>query len=507
MKAIYRIIFIVQVASALTACNKLSLDLAPVSQIADGNYWQSKGHFESFINGIHSRMRTHEYTFFLLGSIRGDEYGDAPFGGESFGGLERYWLNTLNEENAGITNFGELYTNINQINLFINKGLSTNILDEADRNYYLGQAYGMRAFYYFHLLRSWGGVIIWDEPSMSFDVNNLAKPAASASDVMDFIKSDLESSVTHFGGNYTFKSNRKTFWSKAATLMLKAEAYLWSSKQFGGGSADAAIAKNALMDIQQNIPSLGLLPDFGEVFSYENKNNREMIFTIFHELDEAAFMNGNLNNSLPQASYFESFYDSLQDRSFSRAVDLLQESQRGLTTAVTKKTYWSFDSEDGRKFGSIQGAYTKDGGVYNLAGCYLSKYQGVNIAGVRRLIDDYPVYRYADLLLMLAEAKAVLGEDITAEINLVRARAYAGNYNESTHGYPNQPGDDDINETLLRERLFEFIGEGKRWYDILRFGKEYVFKYTTAKQDHLLLWPIDINTLTRNRALQQNPGY
>jgi len=290
-------------------------------------------------------------------------------------------------------------------------------------------------------------------------------------------------------------------------LMLKAEAYLWSAKQFGGGSADAGVAKNALMDIQQNVPSLGLTDDFREVFSYQNKSNKEMIFTIFHQQDELAFMSGNLNSFLPQATYFEAFYDSAQDRSFSRAVDLFQESQRGLTTAVTRETYWSFDSEDSRKFASIQGAYTKDGGMYNLAGCYLSKYQGVNIAGIRRLIDDYPVYRYADLLLMLAEAKAVLGENITAEINLVRARAYADNYNEAIYGYPNQPGDDDINETLLRERLFEFIGEGKRWYDLLRFGKEYVFKYTTAKQDHLLLWPIDINTLTRNRALQQNPGY
>lgn len=507
MKAIYRIVIIIQIISLLPACNKLSLDLAPVSQIADGNYWQSKGHFESFINGVHTRMRAHEYNFFSLGSIRSDEYGDAPFGGESFGGLERYWLNTLNEINPGITNFADFYTNINQINLFINKALSTGILEEADKNYYLGQAYGMRAFYYFHLLRSWGGVIIWDEPSMSFDVNNLAKPAASAGEIMDFIKADLESSVSYFGGNYTFKSNQKTFWSKAATLMLKAEAYLWSAKQFGGGSADAAIAKNALTDIQQNIPSLRLLDNFRDVFSYGNKNNNEIIFAIYHHQDEATIMSGNLNNSLPQGSYFEAFYDSLQDRHFSRAIDLFQESQRGLTTAVAKKIYWSFDSDDSRKLGSIQGAYTKNDDVYTLAGCYLSKYQGVNIAGIRRLIDDYPVYRYADLLLMIAEAKAVLGEDITTEINLVRARAYADDYDEAIHGYPNQSGDNDINETLLRERMFEFIGEGKRWYDLLRFGKEYVFKYTTAKEDYLLLWPIDINSLTANRALQQNPGY
>ena len=48
------------------------------------------------------------------------------------------------------------------------------------------------------------------------------------------------------------------------------------------------------------------------------------------------------------------------------------------------------------------------------------------IAGssTRSWLDDYPIYRYADCLLLLAEAKALLGEDIAAEINAVRERAY-----------------------------------------------------------------------------------
>jgi hypothetical protein len=75
------------------------------------------------------------------------------------------------------------------------------------------------------------------------------------------------------------------------------------------------------------------------------------------------------------------------------------------------------------------------------------------------------------------------------------------------HGYPNKPGDSDINETLLKERLFEFICEGKRWYDLIRFGNSFVFKYTTAKQDYQLLWPIDKATLTKNKLLVQTPGY
>ena len=94
---------------------------------------------------------------------------------------------------------------------------------------------------------------------------------------------------------------------------------------------------------------------------------------------------------------------------------------------------------------------------------------------------------------------------------MIRARAYKANcYDVATMGYPNMAGDKDgINEVLLRERYKEFMFEGKRWYDLRRFGDEYVFEYTTADDSYpqRLLWPIDKNTLTNNPALEQTPGY
>lgn len=125
------------------------------------------------------------------------------------------------------------------------------------------------------------------------------------------------------------------------------------------------------------------------------------------------------------------------------------------------------------------------------------------------MVDDYPIYRYADLLLMLAEAKYLLNEDPKVEINAVRERAYQGNYDEAMIGFPNKAGDDNIAEAILQERLLEFMFEGKRWYDLRRFGDSYVFNHTTAEssQPKRLLWPIDQTTLTNNRDLQQTDGY
>ena len=128
---------------------------------------------------------------------------------------------------------------------------------------------------------------------------------------------------------------------------------------------------------------------------------------------------------------------------------------------------------------------------------------------MRTYTNDYIIYRYADLLLMMAEAKVLLGENPATEINAVRQRAYGTAYNAATDAFPNQPGDANAKDAILEERYLEFIMEGKRWLDLRRFGDSYVFKFTniTAAEAYKVLWPVDRNTLTNNKLLDQSPGY
>lgn len=510
MKKILYNTLIVIMLIAYSGCDKLSLDLSPESSVADGNFWKTPEQYESFIAGLHSRLRTYEMNFMALGELRSDVFGDTPFSGEATQGWERFWFNTINSENPGISNYAGLYNLINQINLLIYKTEPATNLTEANKSYYLGQAYGLRALSYFHLLRSWGKAVIVTEPSITFDLNNLARKASSEADVMSLIKDDLDKSEEFFGSNYSFKYNDKAFWSKAATMMLKAEVYLWSSRQMGGGNADAAVAKSALTDIQTQLPALGLMTNFKDVFPSSSvsasKNNKEVIFVLRNALLEYTMGGGSYASTfLPQSNLIINFWDSIAGAKISNAVE---NYAGGLLRAPVRKTaFWSFNNLDSRKWASVKGAYNENAGVFTLAGCYLYKFPGVMDAGSKKIADDFIVYRYADLLLMLAEAKSLLGEDPANEINLVRQRAYGVNYTLETFGYPNQPVDTDINEALLRERFLEFLGEGKRWYDLRRFGKSYVFKYTTVTQDYQLLWPIDKTTLTNNRLLDQTFGY
>jgi hypothetical protein len=506
-------LFVVTVIS----CKK-DLALTPISNLSDDSYWKSADQYDAFISGIHSKFRGHNNNFMSLGELRSDIYGvdqgaTGSFTGEASQGLERMWMHTLNLDIPGVSNYGGFYTNINQLNLLINKLNTESVVSEAMKKYDLGIAYGMRAYYYFQMYRSWGKTVIQtdfiDAPNL--DLFNLAKAASPEADVMKFIKEDLDKSAENFGTNYSINRN-KAYWSKAATLMLKAEVYLWTAHR-AGGSTDATTAKTALNDIQTNVAGLGLLTvsstplntPYADLFG-TTKGNKEMIMVCRYQLNEAE-MTFIPQSFTPNGGAISVFYDSLTNRKFN----VIAENYGGLLRVPTKiATYRKFNENDTRRDASIQAAYTQPAtGAFKIAGCFLKKYQGQQDAGVRKYTNDFTIYRYADLLLLLAEAKEVLGESPAAEINEVRARAFGTKYDPAVYGFPNMPGDANIKEAILRERLFEFVGEGKRWYDLRRMGDSYVFANTTlpSSEAYKLLWPVDRASLTNNRVLTQTDGY
>lgn len=481
------------------------LDMDPVSSITDENMWKNEGHFLSFDYGLHSRLRDVDaQNLFILGELRSDIYNEGiGWTGES-NKAEEITSNTLSEERPGLSNFAGLYFNINQINLFILRTTETNVLTQADKAYYLGQAYGLRAFYYFHLLRSWGNVVWNADASLGFEVGNLARPATDAATVMEYIKQDIASSETAFGDDYSFRDGR-CLWSKAATLTLKAEVYLWSARQMNGGQTDARTALDALDDIRSHISrtDLNLLPDFSSVFDYDNKGNTEIIFSLHNSHNEATLFNeGWRNNMVPQKNTLSSYVEA-----DGQPIDL--NFNGNVYYPLRIDLYDSFDAADTRRDATLYPVYEAKDGRTEYVGCFAYKYRGMTPDGAsyREFCDDYPIYRYADVLLLSAEAKSLLGEDPAEDINAIRSRAYGEAYDES-RAYPHAEGDNDgIDEVLLRERLREFMFEGKRWYDLLRFGKEYVMKYSSLVNENHLLWPIDSGTLTDNTALVQTSGY
>ena len=137
----------------------------------------------------------------------------------------------------------------------------------------------------------------------------------------------------------------------------------------------------------------------------------------------------------------------------------------------------------------------------------LTKYIG-SVSGTTQVYNtDYPIYRYADVLLLLAEAKAKLGEDPSAEINAIRLRAYGTGYTPYVNA-----GTSANMDAILNENLREFIGEGKRWFALRRAGDAFVYAnlsptYFSPSTAAKFLLPLSVGMLTADPLLTQTPGY
>lgn len=503
------------------------MDLDSTSSITDTNYWKNADQFEASHVGLMGLFRENAYTFIEWGEMRSDIYAGTPFSGESPGSYRYMWDNTLSQQNPVISDFGGLYTYINQTNLLIGKTEESDVLTDAQRSKYLGAAYGMRAFYYFQLLRSYGDVVLYTDYTTGAKLNlsDIGREQSPAADVMKLIKEDIKKSEDAYNGNYAFTDGR-TAWSLAATKMLKGEVYLWSGKQMGGGTTDYQTAKQAFLDVDN--ADVDLLDNFTDVFKFDNKNNKEIILAIYNGEKETALWNGYYSSTLVmQKAKVGSYYldDPDSDDFYVKFADSDYKYHDGLMYVSLNSDMYDPDEEasrvyregDSRSRATIQEVWTSNG---SYAGVIAYKYHGTLLAGgsATSWYDDQPIYRYADCLLGLCEAKALLGEDISEDMNWVRERAYGKAYFESHPDvqYPNDKdaafydgnkfvgSDADPIEAVLKERMREFMFEGKRWYDIRLMDK--ATKYSSASSTRLL-WPIDENALGENSKLHQTPGY
>lgn len=185
--------------------------------------------------GLHYRVRERAENMLLMGEMRGGMLNTASVTSTGEGAYNVEAVNNnLSEANPGLTNWGNFYMDIYQINHAIDKiSTACEFLDDKTRHTYLGQLYGLRAFYYFHMLRTWGGVPLCDKPDvlMTSEIAKLNKERATEQETWQFVRDDVERSCRMYEdlGFGNFKS-KNCYWNKAASYCLKAEVCLWGAK-------------------------------------------------------------------------------------------------------------------------------------------------------------------------------------------------------------------------------------------------------------------------------------
>jgi starch-binding outer membrane protein, SusD/RagB family len=517
MKKIKYLFWVAIVAVAAVSCQK-TLELAPEDYFGDGNFWQTDAQVSNFMVGIHKQFRDNQFMFIRLGEMRGGGYSNIDRQNTSLNELPII-EQRIDENSTGVGSWAGFYSPILQLNLFIQRVEAITFLTDAKKAYLLGQAYGLRAYYYFHLLRTYGGVPLRLEPEVlngNTDPVTLRKARSTEAEVLAAIKSDIAKSVTSFGS--AASPAEKSQWSPKATLMLKGEVYLWSAKVYGT-LADLTEAKNALLAITGN----SLQTSFANAFAYGQKNNNEIIFAIRYLVGEAEM--GGVAMYLYSTFNFDNLHykDSLAsgpllvDPLVIAATNSQQIIQRyGYTFAL----FQSYAVTDKRRDATFYDYYkvTKTGTPpypITIRNTALVKFLGTISANKRYFSDDWPVYREADRLLMLAEIVNAEGGDPAGYIKPIRDRAFA----PAADPTPFANSTRDKNElAIFAERNKEFVHEGKAWYDLrrMKYGSDpLVFKSAShpygvldkATQAYKILWPIETAIWTNDPLVNQTPGY
>lgn len=503
----YKKLLMLLLVAGLFSCKQQLEDVIPQTALNRELILKDENAARTLYTGIYSSFRTYNAMLFNLGEMRSEIWADGLFLESADVALRDFYTHNVSVDNVPASNWGGFYGMLFRINTVIELFPQTKI-PETERNRMIAEMHGLRAFIYYTMLRTWGGVPITTEALTQVgDLAVLYKERATPEEVMALVKSDIEQSLSLFNGNNSLTTKR-VYWNRLATLTLKGDVYIWSGTLMGGGNNDLNIAKQALETVTAlEGNTLGLNTNYADTFDQtKENNNKEIIFAINYELsqEENKVFNLFLINATAASTTLLDAGTALS-KPVSEAFPLITGagSRVGMTTQIMQKLNVSSDTRIRSSFRVMQ----KNTSPYAPVGVLVNKFIGRVENGLRIYDGDFPIYRYADVLLLLAEAKAKLLENPSSEINKIRQRAYGSGYLPHSNGSINQ----NI-EAILEEQLREFIAEGKRWWALRRAGDDWVFKYInplylSPGAEYKFLLPISRASLNADPKLKQTPGY
>ncbi len=477
------LVMLMLVAGLLTSCSDL-LEEDPKS-VSDVNFYNTDEEVATAVNAIYKSLG--------VGSNRAeqivilDAHTDWGYGRGSRSNYNDFaGFNSANINNAA-ARWKMFYLGIRDANIVIKNAPDGTSVSEAGLKRYLGEARFLRALSYFDLVRNWGGVPLRTEENMEErDV-----PKSPAGTVYEFILEDALYAEANLPAIQT-EVGRVT---KYAAKMLLADVYMnlgnyakaaEKSLEVIESNSFSLVPVSSAQEMRMNVFGPDLLTSTEEIFYFKYTRQTGFGNWICWVLNHES--SGYFNYGGAYAHYSDA------ENPFMKAWDV-NDIRRNLWDKIN--------------FGL---------GPNTLVCNKYSDTQAVDKslgAG-----NDLPVYRYAEALLFYAEASCMASNGPTAKgmecLNQVHRRAYgkdpltASSIDFKLEDYHAA----SFQNLVLQERAYEFIFEGKRWYDLKRTGKaaEVILAakgITIAEKAYL--WPIPTAELDYNQALDpdtdQNPGY
>jgi len=497
----------------ITSCNKDFLDLNPKDKATSETFFKTEAQFQEALTASYYYLRDLYFYDYVLGEMRSDnthyDYYSQDRGNSA---LYREQVADFTDDAINIhtnTLWIAAYKGISKANVVINRIKDVEIADAA-KNTITGEAKFLRAFYYYKLVRYYGDVPLYLQEVGDTDQAFALRTAST--EVYNSIIEDTKDAIQKLPTSTTFPQSGRA--SKGAALILLADVYMTQKKY--------AEAEPLLKQLTQM--NYGLQPNYADVYALGNKNGKESIFEVQYKQGPDGQQNPLLYHFIPKVSNSTNI----------TGVNTNTITSGGFNTP-TSDLISSYEPNDTRLDASIAIAEgTLVAGTFNperikssvnyvapegkIGKPFIKKYLHAHTVA-NNTDDNWPVYRYAEVLLFMAECLNEQGKSSEALpfLNLVRVRAGLPQSNQN-------------NPVLLRgvidhERRIELAFENKRWLDLVRSGNAikvmnaygaalkasgqhaYLTPNSYMVTSKHLLFPIPNRERIINTLLTQNPGY
>ncbi|WP_026993977.1 RagB/SusD family nutrient uptake outer membrane protein [Flectobacillus major] len=474
-----RYIYLSFLMLGLSSCKDSFLSLAPISSANTATFYKTSSDMINALNASYGSLQSAgQYgNYYVVSEIPSDDTTPVLSGSVTDQDeFDKFYLRTTNPFLAARWSDG--YRGIYRTNAILDR-IGAVQMDETLKKRIVGESKFLRALMYFNLVRVFGDVpLVLKEITDPNDGYNYSRTAVA--DVYAQIIKDLQEAETDLPDRYTGADLGRA--TKGAAKSLLGKVYL-TRKQY----AEAATKLKEVIDGGV----YDLLPNYADVFKVANKNHKESIFDIQYKKGSIGEGNGLPNAYAPENS--------------GNSVVLFGGGGNNRPTADFVNAY---ESGDLRKSVSMSTSYVNAQGItveYN----YIKKYLDTPITSGDSE-DNFPVLRYADVLLMYAEALNETGKPIDALPFLNRVRQRAGLASKTTLSQA------EMRLALEQERRIELSFEGHRWFDLVRTGraipvltaKAQAIGIKTNLTENNLLFAVPQSQIDINPSkIKQNAGY
>ena len=508
------------VALSASSCNEW-LTLYPQNKVVEEDFWEDKNDLEGVRYDVYSTMGSNLTQMVLWGDLRSDSYEQnmALTSGTGTRDTYRKIIEAQLDSTMSLYDWGGVYSTINICNKVLEKGELVLANDaqftSTEWNEMKAEMTALRAFNYFYLLRAFKD-IPFTTGTISSDKDVKIYPLTNQLTVLDTLIVDVESVAGRAKNRFAAKNDTKGLMTNTAIYALLADMYLWRSALREGRDPDSTWwqddAQKVVEYSQKSIDALA----YQEQQSSANYGRENRLETEDYDLSSKyGITNCNLISNRELTSQYNNRREILQVPSYSAIFGGIQDANGNSSESIFELQFsdrdkrstgiagtWGYNkasaqlmvsnsaisklydnetkmNQDSRVWYSCNPKISSETTDLTQPACM--KYQNCSFTLANNRVTASPnpetyynwiFYRLTDVMLMQAEAYAVLGgkanwDKCKAIVDAIHRRSTIGEEAAKSQGSRRE----DYIKLVMNERQIELLGEGKRWFDLVRWAE------------------------------------